>query len=280
MALDNKIKTGDYDNFNVAQESADKEVKSLDEQKGVIQGYKTSLDNESVFAGPACDACIKELDNLTSKITLDAENFNTIKSYLDSALNNYLDADKKAEKYLDIKDGKVVVTDTPGSNYKSTNLIGNTNKDKIYNYFKNKGFNDIGIAAIMGNLEQESTFSPSNVQNNMGYSDEDYVNGIKNGTISRESFINDGRGFGIAQWTYPSRKANLYDTLGPENIDSLDGQLNFMYDEMGEGMRNKMQTADNINSATTDFHDSYERSADKSMATRQGNAQAIYKEYK
>ena len=132
----------------------------------------------------------------------------------------------------------------------------------------------------MGNLEQESTFSPSNVQNNMGYSDEDYVNGIKNGTISRESFINDGRGFGIAQWTYPSRKANLYDTLGPENIDSLDGQLNFMYDEMGEGMRNKMQTADNINSATTDFHDSYEKSADKSMATRQGNAQSIYKEYK
>ena len=37
MAPDNEIKTGNYDNFNVAQESADKEAKSLDDQK-----YKTS----------------------------------------------------------------------------------------------------------------------------------------------------------------------------------------------------------------------------------------------
>ena len=37
MALDNEIRSGEYDNFEIAQEDADKEVKTLDDQKGIIQ---------------------------------------------------------------------------------------------------------------------------------------------------------------------------------------------------------------------------------------------------
>ena len=133
MGLDNEIRSGEYDNFEIAQEDADKEVKTLDEQKSVIEGYKNSLNNESVFAGPACESCIKEIDSLITNITLDAENFNTIKSYLDSALNNYLDADKKAEKYLDIKDGKVQVVDKPTTVVPTTAVYTNNklNTDQV-----------------------------------------------------------------------------------------------------------------------------------------------------
>ena len=52
-----------------------------------------------------------------------------------------------------------------------------------------------------------------------------------------------------------------------------------MYDEMGENLRKTMKNATNINSATTTFHNTYERSADKSMSTRQGFANEIYSAY-
>ena len=141
MALDNKIRSGEYDNFEIAQEDADKEVKTLDDQKSIIEGYKNSLDNESVFAGPACESCIKEMVSLITNITLDAENFNTIKSYLDSALNNYLDADAKAVEYLDIKDGKVIISKTspiPG-NTPGDLTGGTTNSDFIKSLYAEIG---------------------------------------------------------------------------------------------------------------------------------------------
>ena len=89
----------------------------------------------------------------------------------------------------------------------------------------------------------------------------------------------DGRGFGIAQWTYPTRKAKLYDKLGAQNIDSLEGQLDFMYNEMSDDLKNSMKSATDVNSATTKFHNVYERSADKSMSGRQGFAREVYDAY-
>lgn len=131
----------------------------------------------------------------------------------------------------------------------------------------------------MGNLERESGFIASNVQNGMGYSDEAYVNGIKNGTISREQFINDSRGFGIAQWTYSTRKAALYDALGPENIDNLSMQLDFMCNEMGSNLRNSMMNATNPAAAAQTFHNVYERSADSSTRNRENSAANIYNRF-
>ena len=37
-------------------------------------------------------------------------------------------------------------------------LVGNTNEDKIWNYFKAKGLNDIAVAAMCGNIQAESTY--------------------------------------------------------------------------------------------------------------------------
>ena len=283
MALDNEtIKTGDYGKFTEAMSKVDKLNTSLSDKKTELQGLLNSLNNESIFAGPICEACVQEFTVVNTLITDLVTNFSTIQGYLSKSLTNYQNADQSAITYLSIKDNKVVESSTPASNisgYTPTTLTGNTDQDKVYNYLIGAGFSPVGAAAIIGNLHQESGCHPNNVQNGMGYSDEDYVNGIKNGTISRESFINDGRGFGIAQWTYPTRKAKLYDTLGPENIDSLDGQLQFMCNEMGEGLTNTMKSATDINSATTKFHNSYERSADKSMSARQGFAQDVYNTY-
>jgi hypothetical protein len=113
----------------------------------------------------------------------------------------------------------------------------------------------------------------------MGYSDEEYVAAIKNGTISREDFINDGRGFGIAQWTYSTRKAALYDTLGAENIDNLSAQLDFMDNEIGSSLKNTLNNSSSASSAATTFERVYENAGTPNMSARTSNANNFYSQY-
>ena len=99
-------------------------------------------------------------------------------------------------------------------------------------------FGDTGAAAIMGNLQAESAMNPKNLQNSyekkLGYSDESYTAAVDAGRISREKFMNDSAGYGLAQWTYYARKKNLYDWLIPDcSIGDLGGQLRFLIMEIG-----------------------------------------------
>lgn len=83
-----------------------------------------------------------------------------------------------------------------------------TNEQIIWNYFKNKGFTDAGIAGLMGNLYAESGLRPTNLQNTfekkLNYTDDSYTKAIDNGTY--KNFVKDKAGYGLAQWTYWSRK--------------------------------------------------------------------------
>ena len=99
-------------------------------------------------------------------------------------------------------------------------------------------FGDTGAAAIMGNLQAESAMNPKNLQNSyekkLGFSDESYTAAVDSGRISREKFMNDSAGYGLAQWTHYSRKKNLYDCLIPDcSIGDLGGQLRFLIMEIG-----------------------------------------------
>ena len=113
----------------------------------------------------------------------------------------------------------------------------------------------------------------------MGYSDEEYVNGIKDGTISKDSFIDDSRGFGIAQWTYWSRKEKLYDYCGPEHIDDLGYQLEFLYNEMGNSLKNDLTYATDPVTATITFEEKFEQAGVPNMSNRQGYASGFYNDY-
>ena len=67
-------------------------------------------------------------------------------------------------------------------------LIGSSNQEKIWNYFKAKGLNEIGIAGLMGNLQAESGLNPMNMQNSyekkLGLNDASYTPSIDNGTYT------------------------------------------------------------------------------------------------
>ena len=98
----------------------------------------------------------------------------------------------------------------------------------IWKWLKSHINNDYGVAGLMGNLRSESNFNSKNLQNSyessLGYTDETYTRAIDNKQYSREQFIHDSAGYGLAQWTYSSRKAELYDYAAATNrsIGDLD----------------------------------------------------------
>ena len=87
-------------------------------------------------------------------------------------------------------------------------LNGKNNEEKIWNYLMQKFGNPYGVAGLMGNLNAESCLRANNLQdcfeNKLGYSDMEYVISVDNGSYT--NFVHDAAGFGLAQWTWWSRK--------------------------------------------------------------------------
>lgn len=111
-----------------------------------------------------------------------------------------------------------------------------SNEKIIWNFLKNKGLTDYGVAGIMGNLFAESGLSPINLQNSfekdLKYTDATYTAAVDNGSYT--NFVNDKAGYGLAQWTYWSRKQKLlnYAKSVGKSIGGLDMQLDFLWQEL------------------------------------------------
>lgn len=121
-------------------------------------------------------------------------------------------------------------------------LTGNTTAEKIWNYLKVQGLNDCGAAGLMGNLQAESGLISTNLENSFenapaktggtGYTDAAYTAAVDSGTYA--NFAGDRAGYGLAQWTYPTRKQallNFVKTMG-RSIGDLEAQLGFLVTEL------------------------------------------------
>jgi hypothetical protein len=79
---------------------------------------------------------------------------------------------------------------------------------EIWDFLKQAGLNDYACAGLMGNLFAESGLNPKNLEDTynrkLGYTDEEYTKEVDNGSYT--NFVNDCAGYGIAQWTYHTRK--------------------------------------------------------------------------
>jgi len=107
-----------------------------------------------------------------------------------------------------------------------------TTEKKIWDYLKAQGYTDAAIAGVMGNLYAESGLISTNLENyyerRFGMSDIEYTNAVDNGTYS--DFITDSAGYGLAQWTYWSRKKGLleYAKSKGTSIGDLTMQLGYL----------------------------------------------------
>lgn len=144
------------------------------------------------------------------------------------------------------------------------------NAEIIWNYFKNKGFNDYAIAGLLGNIYAESGCNSYNLQNTgnvkLRMTDKEYVCAIDNGTYTKEQFIYDGYGAFLAQWTYHSRKKGLYEfaKVCNKSIGDLEMQLDFLYKELCDDFPNVFKTllrADSISEASDIVLTEFERPA-------------------
>jgi hypothetical protein len=149
----------------------------------------------------------------------------------------------------------------------------------IWQFFKAKGFNNYAIAGLMGNLKAESNLRPDNLQNSfegrLG-SDAEYVKNVDNGTYSKSKFANDHAGFGLAQWTWHTRKEALYDYAKKKgtSIADLNMQLEYLWVELQRYTKtmNVLRNAKSVYEASTIVLTDFEKPANQGNSVRNQRA--------
>ena len=140
--------------------------------------------------------------------------------------------------------------------------------------------NEYGVAALMGNLRAESGLYPDRVQGDIPYSDysKSYTAKVDSGEISESAFVNNGPGgggYGLAQWTYYTRKQglyNMYKSGGYSSIGSVELACDYLMYELENSYSGVLNTLKNVTSirAASDvvLHD-FENPADQSESVEE-----------
>jgi hypothetical protein len=164
-----------------------------------------------------------------------------------------------------------------------------SNEETIWNFLYGKLGNAYGTAGLMGNLYAESALKPTNLQNTyekkLGYTDAEYTAAVDNGNY--DNFVKDSAGYGLAQWTYWSRKQALLEFAKAEgkSIGDLSLQLDFIWKELSEGYKGLLSTlksATSVEVASTAVLTQYERPADQGesvQAKRASYGQSYFDKY-
>lgn len=145
----------------------------------------------------------------------------------------------------------------------------------IYQKLKAAIGNDYGVFGLMGNLKAESNLQANNLQNTyskkFGMTDEEYTKAVDDGSYI--NFVKDSAGYGLAQWTYWSRKQKLLRyaqayrcSIGDESmqVDFMVGELTASYPSVLTVLKN----ATSIREASDCVLTQYERPADQSESVK------------
>lgn len=147
--------------------------------------------------------------------------------------------------------------------------------------------NEISVSALMGNFYAESKCTPNRRQgDNSGAVTEmslSYTAKVDDGRITKSGFIHDSIGYGLAQWTYYTRKNKLYEIepLADSSIGNVHRQLKLVHLELGSSSSamNYLRSATDINECSDWICDNYERPAVSNYKDRRNYSQQIYNMY-
>ena len=112
-----------------------------------------------------------------------------------------------------------------------------------------------------------------------------YTAAVDNGTYS--NFVKDSAGYGLAQWTYWSRKQNMLEfaRAAGKSIGDLEMQLDFLFKELSEGYKTvlaALKAATSVKAASDNVLLNFEKPADQSDAVKTKRAsygQTYYDKY-
>lgn len=164
------------------------------------------------------------------------------------------------------------------------------NEATIWRFLKSQGMTDAGAAGLMGSLFAESGLNPKNLQNtyekSLGYTDETYTAAVDSGKYT--NFVYDKAGYGLAQWTYWSRKQALlaFCKAAGASVGDLDTQLKFLMKELSEsfpGVLLVLRSAASVREASDVVLLQFERPASKdtqaTQARRAGYGQTYFNQF-
>lgn len=184
-------------------------------------------------------------------------------SAVSADLNRDLDA---GILYLDQEDGRLSFGGACG-------LVGDDNEEMVWNYLIGKGLSVKQAAGAMGNLKREANFNPKLVEQGGLNSEGDWVYGGPSMFPSEMEEIpptvgpQGQPGYGIVQWTSPSRKKGLQDfsDKDPSNrpVYDLLLQLEYMWSELEtpyykERALDPLLASTTLEEATRIWQDKYE----------------------
>lgn len=151
------------------------------------------------------------------------------------------------------------------------------NEQRIWQRLSEAIENKYGVAGLMGNLYAESALNPENLQQSyekkLGYTDATYTNAVDDGTYT--NFVNDSAGYGLAQWTYWSRKEKLLKRAREMgvSIGDLEMQLDYLIEELGAyNLIYKLNTAKSVREASDIVLTQYEKPANQGESVKQKRA--------
>ena len=161
-------------------------------------------------------------------------------------------------------------------------------KQSIWTFFKqHTQLPEEAIAGIMGNMEAESNCEACRVQGDFTAdrrTSKQYAQDVNAGTISRNSFMYDAKGWGLCQWTFYSRKQNLYHACQSygTGIEDETTQLRFFLAEMQTeypAVWKALLNATTIQEAARVVCVDYERPAVPNVVARTDYGQQIYNKF-
>lgn len=136
----------------------------------------------------------------------------------------------------------------------SRNATTKVDAKLIWQFLILKIKNPFGVAGLMGNLYHESGLNSLNLENtyenSLGHSDSSYTNAVDKGTYSLDKFKNDKAGYGLAQWTYHSRKEKLYNYCKTKkaSIGNVITQLEYLIQELSTSYPSVLKVLKNATS--------------------------------
>ena len=162
------------------------------------------------------------------------------------------------------------------------------NEKTIWNFLTGKGLNAYAVAGIMGNLYAESGLMPNNLQNTynnkLGKTDAEYTAAVDNGSYG--NFVKDSAGYGLAQWTYWSRKQALLNHAKQAGVSiaDLNMQLGFLWEELQgyTAVMDALKKAGSVRAASDAVLTGYEKPAGQSETVKKKRAEygeGYYKKY-
>ena len=165
-------------------------------------------------------------------------------------------------------------------------IKGGTNTQTVCLTLKQSGASDNGIAGVMSNINFESGFLSTNLENKyeqiLGYNDQSYTTAVDNGSYN--NFVNDSAGYGLCQWTYYTRKAALLNSAKSNgvSIGDVGNQISFLFRELKNGYSGLynaiMSGSESVDSIASNFCHNFENPANHTQCdtTRVSYARSYY----